>query len=208
MARGLAMRVSVSAYLGGVGLAPHSDNQCTVVLQLKGRKRWRLWLRQSAMLPTSSGLLVGRSKVRNPSAFSRQEKPCLAYLYEGCRHGGWTKTSLASRIWTWSCGLGTCCTSRAGQSPRPPPSRAAARLAAPARCTSPSGSMLCARMRRRWTWAASLRPSPRPLRATRWARRLTALSRRGAQAPSQTRARPRLRCLSSGTSTSSTPRGW
>ena len=71
VARGLAMRVSVSAYLGGVGLAPHSDNQCTVVLQLKGRKRWRLWLRQSAMLPTSSGLLVGRSKVRNPSASAK-----------------------------------------------------------------------------------------------------------------------------------------
>ena len=64
VARGLAMRVSVSAYLGGVGLAPHSDDQCTVVLQLKGRKRWRRWLREEASLPVDDLRVFGKVKGR------------------------------------------------------------------------------------------------------------------------------------------------
>ena len=65
VARKLAMRVSVSAYLGGAGVAPHNDNQCTVVVQVQGSKRWRLWLKAAAMLPVGGGgLLFGRTKSR------------------------------------------------------------------------------------------------------------------------------------------------
>ena len=63
VARRLAMRVSVSAYLGGAGLAPHNDNQCSVILQVQGSKRWRLWPKSAAMLPVGGGaLLFGRTK--------------------------------------------------------------------------------------------------------------------------------------------------
>ena len=66
VARNLAMRVSVSAYLGGVGLAPHNDNQCSVILQIQGSKRWRLWPKAAAMLPVGGGaLLFGRTKSRH-----------------------------------------------------------------------------------------------------------------------------------------------
>ena len=65
VARSLAMRISVSAYLGGSGLAPHNDNQCALVLQIAGVKRWRLWLKASAMLPVGGGsMLFGRTKSR------------------------------------------------------------------------------------------------------------------------------------------------
>ena len=66
VARRLAMRVSVSAYLGGAGLAPHNDNQCSVILQVQGSKRWRLWPKSAAMLPVGGGaLLFGRTKSRH-----------------------------------------------------------------------------------------------------------------------------------------------
>ena len=59
------MRISVSAYLGGTGLAPHNDNQCALVLQIQGVKRWRLWPKSSAMLPVGGGsMLFGRTKSR------------------------------------------------------------------------------------------------------------------------------------------------
>ena len=63
VARHLAQRISVSAYLGGAGLAPHNDNQCSLVLQVQGTKRWRLWTKSAAMLPVGGGsLLFGRTK--------------------------------------------------------------------------------------------------------------------------------------------------
>ena len=47
--------VSVNAYFVGggqrVALEVHNDPQCTFIVQLRGRKRWRLWPKRAAMLP-------------------------------------------------------------------------------------------------------------------------------------------------------------
>ena len=45
----------MNAYFVGPGqrvaLEVHSDPQCTFIVQLRGRKRWRLWPKRAAMLP-------------------------------------------------------------------------------------------------------------------------------------------------------------
>lgn len=43
-----------------LSLRPHNDFQCSLMVQLTGRKRWRLWLKRGVSLPISNRYIIGR----------------------------------------------------------------------------------------------------------------------------------------------------
>eukprot|EP01044_Picomonas_judraskeda_P000344 COSAG03_NODE_15_length_22165_cov_72.809934_13_plen_435_part_00 len=45
-------------------LAAHNDAQCVFVWQLEGSKRWRIWLREAAMLPVDDRRVFGKHRDR------------------------------------------------------------------------------------------------------------------------------------------------
>ncbi|EDQ90497.1 uncharacterized protein MONBRDRAFT_31896 [Monosiga brevicollis MX1] len=61
---GILLPVNANLYItpGGtsVSLVPHTDYQCSLMVQLAGVKRWRLWKMPEIMLPVSANMIRGR----------------------------------------------------------------------------------------------------------------------------------------------------
>merc|ERR1711871_1756233 len=61
---GLPSRTNV--YVTGEGLAdtmnPHTDFQCTFIVQLEGAKRWKLWKKKDNVLPVRHHMIVGKNR--------------------------------------------------------------------------------------------------------------------------------------------------
>ncbi len=56
--------VNTNTYVTGPGtqlsMSPHNDLQCTLIVQLHGAKRWRVWVVEAAMLPVDSRHVYGK----------------------------------------------------------------------------------------------------------------------------------------------------
>ena len=90
--------VSVNLYVTppgkGTSLVPHSDFQCSLMVQLHGRKRWRLWKVDMAWLPVRYRHVYGRDE-GDALDFDRLGPPLLdvtldagdvLYVPRGCIH--------------------------------------------------------------------------------------------------------------------------
>jgi ribosomal protein L16 Arg81 hydroxylase len=65
-AQAVARPVNINLYITppgtAVSLTPHSDFQCSLMVQLTGRKRWRLWKKPSIWLPVRGNQIRGRDE--------------------------------------------------------------------------------------------------------------------------------------------------
>ena len=91
---------TANAFLSAPGLKtslhPHTDEQCILVVQLHGRKRWKLWKRPYVWLPTrphhTSDPDLRPSTLGTPFIDAVLEPGDVLYVPRGCLHG--TSTEL------------------------------------------------------------------------------------------------------------------
>ena len=64
LSRALGRRVNTNMYLTGPGvetsMSPHNDIQCTMIVQLAGAKRWRLWVVEALLLAVDHSKIWGK----------------------------------------------------------------------------------------------------------------------------------------------------
>eukprot|EP01147_Barroeca_monosierra_P006160 gene6160-9203_t len=64
LSRAIALPVNINLYVTppgqAVSLIPHTDYQCSLMIQLRGQKRWRLWVREELRIPVRSHHIRGR----------------------------------------------------------------------------------------------------------------------------------------------------
>lgn len=89
---------NVNAYITSVGqrrsLAAHSDFQCALMVQLHGRKRWRLWKKPALWLPTrhrhirgrDTGDVVDLERLGEPYLDVVLQPGDVLYVPRGCLH--------------------------------------------------------------------------------------------------------------------------
>ena len=103
-----ARPVSVNLYVTPQGqstsLVPHSDFQCSLMMQLEGRKRWRLWKMPDAWLPVryrhihgrDSGDIIEAEWLGKPYMDVVLEPGDVLYVPRGCMH--LTSTALGDNV--------------------------------------------------------------------------------------------------------------
>jgi hypothetical protein len=120
----------------GAGMAPHSDAECTLIAQLHGRKRWRVWLRGAARQNTESQnhtflqrkrcvatamawMLIVAPWFRDRPCCPTRRPPHASWSARRRRRSSRTRPRSGRRMWTWCSRPATRCTCRAAPSTAP-----------------------------------------------------------------------------------------
>ena len=77
--------VNTNTYITGpdthTSMSPHNDMQCTLIVQLHGLKRWRIWIVEGAMLPVDDRHVYGKDEDKELDA-ERLGKPDMDIILQ------------------------------------------------------------------------------------------------------------------------------
>lgn len=100
--------VNTNTYVTGPGkfisMSPHNDMQCTLIVQLHGIKRWRVWVVDSAMLPVDErhvygkdeGKVLDSDRLGEPDVDVTLQPGDVLYVPRGAIHATSTVVDMAS----------------------------------------------------------------------------------------------------------------